>query len=115
MHELSIARNILELVDATCHEQGYSGVETVRVNVGKASGIMTDALVFAFNCAKDETLSVNATLEIHEIPVGGRCRECNSDFISQETIVLNCPRCGGAAFEITTGHELEIFELEVDG
>lgn len=115
MHELSIAMNILDIVSSTCEKQGYSRVDSVRVKIGRASGIMTDSLVFAFDCAKNETIASDANIEVDEVPVGGRCRQCNSSFISKETIVLNCPLCGGTSFKITSGHELEIVEMEVDG
>jgi hydrogenase nickel incorporation protein HypA/HybF len=114
VHELSIAMNILDIVGTTCHEQGYSRVETIRVNVGKASGIMTDSLVFAFEYARNDTVAANATIEINEIPLGGHCSQCDSDFTANERFVLNCPLCGGTSFKITAGHELEIVELEVD-
>lgn len=114
MHELSIALNILDIVQSTCLEQGYTRVDRVRVQIGKASGVMTDPLVFSFDCAKAGTVAEHATLDIDEVPLGGRCRECRSDFRVGEPYVLNCPACGGRAFDIISGHELQVVELEVD-
>ena len=114
MHELSIAMNIIDMIQSACRQQGYDRIGAVRVQVGKASGIMTDALIFAFDTAKTKTMAGNAVLEIDEIPVGGTCGECKADFTTNEPYVFQCPECGGKSFRITMGHELKIVELEVD-
>ena len=114
MHELSIAMNILDIVAQTCREQGYPRVDSVSVRIGRASGIMTEALQFAFECARAGTVADQARILIEEIPVGGQCRECGKDFQVDEAFVFACPLCGGSSFQITSGHELEIAELEVD-
>ena len=115
MHELSIAMSILDIVASTCKEQGHSSVQSVRIRVGNASGIMTDSLVFSFDCAKNGTVAEGANLEIDKIPVGGDCQDCGSGFtVEKSSFVLNCPECGGTDFRISSGYELEIVELEVD-
>jgi hydrogenase nickel incorporation protein HypA/HybF len=113
VHELSIAMSILDIVRDACAEEGCSRVEKVRVRIGKASGIMADSLLFSFDCARSGA-AAGATLEIEEVPVGGHCRDCASDFTVEEKYVLECPLCGGPAFTIDSGHELEVVDLEVD-
>jgi hydrogenase nickel incorporation protein HypA/HybF len=113
VHELSIAMSILDIARDACAEQGSSRVEKVRVKIGKASGIMADSLLFSFDCAKSGG-AAGATLEIEEVPVGGHCRDCGADFTVDEKYVLQCPLCGGAAFTINSGYELEVVDLEVD-
>ncbi len=113
MHELSIALGILDVVRAACEAEGYGRVERVRVRVGKASGVMTVALRFSFDTAREGTVAAAAELEIEEVPVGGRCRDCRADFAVEEKYVFACPRCGGTEFSVETGHELEVVDLEV--
>jgi len=65
MHELSIA---LSLIDTVCDElprlgQGAS-VRSVRIRVGPQSGVVADALTFAFEVAVADTPLVGARLEI---------------------------------------------------
>jgi len=114
MHELSIAMNILDVVMQTCKEQGFRRVDSVSVRIGRASGVMTDALSFAFECARSGTVAEKARFVIEEVPVGGTCNECGGSFQVQEQYVFACPLCSGSSFRITSGHELEILELEVD-
>lgn len=112
MHELSIALGILDIVQETCGKEGIARVEKVRVKIGRASGIMPDALLFSFECARSGTVADGALLEVEEVPVGGHCEDCNRDFTVEEKYVLACPRCGGASFRVHSGQELEIIDLE---
>lgn len=114
MHELSIAMNILDIVASACEEGGHGKVEKVRVKVGRASGVMADSLHFSFECARVGTVAQEASLEIEEVPVGGHCRDCSSDFDVEGKFVLECPLCGGSSFSVDRGRELEIIDLEVE-
>ena len=112
MHELSIALSVLEIVRDAAANSGLSRVDTVRLRVGKATGVLPDALHFAFDCSKAGTAAAAAALQIEEVPIGGRCEDCGREFTSPEPYVLACPLCGGGRFRITTGDELAVLDLE---
>jgi hydrogenase nickel incorporation protein HypA/HybF len=65
MHELSIA---LSLIDAVCEELPRIGanvsVRSVRIRVGPLSGVVPDALTFAFDVAAAESPIAGARLDI---------------------------------------------------
>jgi hydrogenase nickel incorporation protein HypA/HybF len=65
MHELSIA---LSLIDAVCDELPRLGagasVRAIRIRVGPRSGVVADALAFAFDVAVADTPVAGARLEI---------------------------------------------------
>ncbi len=113
MHEASIALSVLEIATENCRKAGYARIESIRLRVGRASAVMTDALLFAFDAVKIDTIAAGATVIIDEIPIGGLCKECGKDFISEEAYVLCCPECGSTSFKINTGRELEIVDMEV--
>ena len=112
MHELSIALSVLDIVKSAAADAGLSRVDTVRLRIGRATGVLPEALHFAFDCSKAGTPAAGAALEIEEVPIGGHCGTCGRDFISPEPYVLACPLCGGGAFRITTGDELAVLDLE---
>jgi len=112
VHELSIALSVLDIVTTAAAGAGLSRVDTVRLRIGRATGVLPDALRFAFDCSKPGTPAAAAALEIEEVPIGGRCDACNRDFTSSEPYVLACPLCGGGTFRITTGDELAVLDLE---
>ncbi len=115
MHEASIALSILDIVQSKCQEEGCSSVDSIRVRIGKAAGILPDSLVFAFDSAKDNTVAKNATLTIETVPVGGTCHDCKKEFtVDDVQYVFSCPRCGSKSFEITSGREMEIVDMEIN-
>lgn len=115
MHEASIALSILDIVQSKCQEEGCSSVDSIRVRIGKAAGILPDSLIFAFDSAKDNTVAKNATLAIETVPVGGTCHDCKKEFTVEDVqYVFSCPLCGSKSFEITSGREMEIVDMEIN-
>ena len=47
MHEFSLARDVLDIVIESAQEHGLTGVSEVRLEVGRASGVSVDALLYA--------------------------------------------------------------------
>ncbi len=114
MHEASIAISMVETVTGLCQQEGYESIERVRLKVGRAAGILPDALLFAFDVAKVGTAADNAELHIEYIPLNGICEECGSHFESDERYVFSCPACSSTAIKITGGDELQIVDMEVN-
>ena len=114
MHELSIALNIIEIAEGACRDEGLGRIEKIRIRVGRASGVLTDALQFSFEAARAGTSAAAAVLEVEEIPLGGSCRSCGGDFTTEEKYVLTCPLCGGSDFSVSQGRELDIVDMEVE-
>ncbi len=108
-----MAESLLEVALENCSRQGFSRIDSIKVLIGKASGVMPDALLFGFNAVKEGTAADQAVLEIEEVPVSGCCNICNKNFTTEDVYVLSCPHCDGASFTITTGRELMITEMEV--
>jgi len=114
MHEVSLALNLLDIIEKKCREERYQTVESVKVRVGKASGVQPEAFSFAFEVVKKDTLARNARFIIDLIPLGGTCTACGSRFETEEAYILECPSCGSSSLQITQGYELEIVEMEVN-
>jgi len=115
MHEASIALSILDIVQSKCREEGGNSVDSITVRIGKAAGVLPESLVFAFEASKDNTVAKNAQLIVEAVPVGGNCNDCKKEFIADEAqYVFACPLCGSASFEITSGREMEIVEMEIN-
>lgn len=108
MHELSITQSIVdEVVD---HTDGRK-VMTVRVRVGRLSGVVPDAMRFCFELVTDGTTLAGAALLIEEPAGKAACRTCGNRFELADLIVL-CP-CGSADVDVTSGRELSVTSVEV--
>lgn len=82
-------------------------VEVVRVRIGHFAGVQPEALRFAWEVLRKDTLSENASLEIEEIPIRARCRVCEGEYAA-EPDDLTCPLCGSLDYELLSGRELDL-------
>jgi hydrogenase nickel incorporation protein HypA/HybF len=113
MHELSIAQSLLDIAVKSCRQNGYKRIESIKVKIGRASGIMPDALLFAFDAVKIGTIAEKASLNIEEVPVSGYCESCKKNFSVDDAFVISCPLCGNISIKIESGRELHIEEMDV--
>lgn len=113
MHELSLVLNLVEIAEASAREAGAERVEVVHLQVGVLSGVVKEALLFAYDIATEGTLLEGSRLEVEELPVVVYCPACGclSELPSPQH--LACPRCGEPTADIRQGTELEIVSLEV--
>lgn len=107
MHELAIAESIVSTV------LGRTGgrVSVVRLQVGRLSGVVPDALTFCFELAAVGTALEGATLEIEEQSGMAHCRDCETDFSMRDAFLL-CD-CGSADVLLLSGRELQVTSVEV--
>lgn len=112
VHEMSVA---LSLVEAACEKASALGgvkVTSLHVRVGALSGVVKDALLFAFDVVAEGTPLSGSRLEIEEVPLTVRCRRCAEDRqLAGPPLV--CPVCEALAPEVVAGRELELHALEV--
>ncbi len=67
MHELSIAINILDIVEKTAQTNGATVVKDIYVDVGALAGVMIPSLEFGLEIAKRNTCALQAAIHIREI------------------------------------------------
>jgi len=113
MHELSLALSLLEAVDAAARREGAQRVESVRLRLGRMSGIVRDALLFSWEVARADTIAHAAALIIDDVPVAVLCPNCKGERAVKDGEGLTCAVCGTVARTIVRGRELELVALEV--
>jgi hydrogenase nickel incorporation protein HypA/HybF len=108
MHELSITQSV---VDAIVEKMNGATVKSVRLEIGKLSGVIPDSVRFCFDVICAGTMLEGATLDIVETPGLARCRDCDGEFQLDDMIML-CP-CGSANVHVLAGQRLRIKSVEV--
>jgi len=112
VHELSIAIAIVDGVLEESERRGGIEVDVVHVRIGRLSGVDRDALLFAYQVAREGTPLASSRLEIEDATATIFCsvceRECEPDF----SVGQFCPQCGAPA-RIVAGDDLEITALEM--
>ncbi|MCI0494622.1 hydrogenase maturation nickel metallochaperone HypA, partial [candidate division KSB1 bacterium] len=86
-------------------------VKSISLRIGRMRQIVPNALFFAFECLSKDTPLEGAEVKIEDIPIKGRCRNCDHEFIL-ENWQENCESCGESQVDIIAGKELEIAEFE---
>lgn len=111
MHELSIARSIVERAQEAL-DPGQR-VLVITLQIGELSGVVEDALRFCFDQATAGTPLEGCRLEIEPVPVSLFCRPCQKEFQPARSSRLVCPDCSQPSGELRRGRELTILSLEV--
>ncbi len=112
MHELSIALSILDLVAEQAECRG-GRVIAVHLKLGPLSGVVKDALLSAYDLAREGTPLAGIDLLIEEAPVVAWCPGCAAQR-APPFPQLCCPVCGTPTPDVVSGRELEVVALEIE-
>lgn len=108
MHELTLADS---LIMAIRDQLGEARVRSVTIEVGKLSGVVPEALTFAFEICTKDTLLTDTVLIVDDVPATARCEECG--VVAQIDSFVAARRCGSVDLKLLTGQELRIKSVEV--
>ena len=113
MHELALARALIEMVDDYAHSQRARRVTRVRVRLGVLSAL-TRALHVSFRAASRGTSCQSARLDIEEVPLTVYCRFCNDVKAPSGPYNFRCPVCGHATPKVVTGREMQLVSIGLE-
>jgi hydrogenase nickel incorporation protein HypA/HybF len=112
MHELAMTQSIIELVEAEARKHGSDRIDEIKLRIGQFTGVVKEALEFAFDAVKHGTLAEEAQLHIEIVPMRMKCKPCDRDFSPNGDLDFFCPLCARPA-EIVSGRELQIEYIEL--
>lgn len=113
MHELALARSLIELVDEYAAKNGATRVKRVNIRLGELSA-MTRALYFCFESASKGSSCDGATLNIEEIPLSVFCHTCDAVKTPSGRFNFRCPDCGFPTPKMVTGREMQLTSIELE-
>ena len=113
MHEVGLMRETLELALRQSAQHGGERILMVKMRIGELSGVVPEALRFAFDAMIVGTIAEHARLEIEWVPARSLCQVCGHEG-SSALFAPDCPACGAPETRLCAGREIELAELEVD-
>jgi hydrogenase nickel incorporation protein HypA/HybF len=113
MHELTLCKNILEIIKQKALEKKCTQVKKIVLEIGELAAVDKAALIFSFNIATIGTMAQNAALQIIDIPGEAFCESCQKLGPLQQYYDA-CQICGSHALQITQGEELRIQSMVVE-
>jgi hydrogenase nickel incorporation protein HypA/HybF len=107
MHELSICRAIIGIVER--HADGR-GVARVCIDVGGLRQVVPETLAGCWELAVEGTALDGAALDVRSLPVAIACRGCGAVTVLEHP-VFRCSACAGQDVAVTSGNELNVTSL----
>lgn len=110
MHELSILKEVIRIVENTVVEQKLNKVASIVLEVGELSGILPNFVKELYPIAVYKTTMEGASLEVQVVPGNARCYGCEEVF----NVVQNdgtCPDCKAKSYEVISGRDFLLKEI----
>ena len=112
MHELSIVTYVIRQVEELAKENELTKVNSVTLEFGEVSGIVTEYLVDCWNWyAKQTPLIEGAQLITETIPAVTWCDDCKKTYPTVK-FGKTCPYCGSGNTWLHQGSEMNIKQIE---
>ena len=111
MHELSIAEELLHIIEKRADQEGIQKVDRINLRIGELSGVFPDSLEFAFEVLSKGKISEGAYINIEMVTPRFRCTNCGNFVVAG---VEKCPICSSSDLSFCGGNELEILSFEGD-
>lgn len=112
MHELSVAEDMLALIEQEANAQGFQSVQAIWLEVGALSHLEPEALHFCFEAVVKDTLAEGARLHIDVAAAEAQCPACQTTFQIQH-YYDPCPECGQFGAPLLSGDQIRIRALDV--
>ena len=113
MHEMSIAKSLINIIHEEMTKNNVGILRTVRLNVGEMAAVVPESLRFCFSVLTAETALEGVRLIMDIVPLKGCCQDCEGIF-QIENFCFICPICGSSQVETIAGKDLSIIEMEVE-
>ena len=111
--EMTKVQSMVDNVKEEMTEKNAVVLKSVRMNIGRMTTVVPDAISFCFNIITKGTELEGAKLYIDVIPVTAECSKCSCRF-EVKNFVFKCPDCGNTEVDIVSGQDLSIVEIEVE-
>lgn len=110
---MSIAQSVLDIAYGEMEKNASASIRKIKISIGEFSGVVKEALEFAFDVLKPETPAARASIEIEVVPMTAKCLDCGEFECKISDLNLFCPACGSVAF-INNGREMKVDYLDLE-
>ena len=111
---MSIAQSVLDIAVGEMEKNASAGIKKIKISIGEFSGVVKEALEFAFDVLVTETpAAAKAAIEIEVVPMTAKCLDCGEFECKISDLNLFCPACGSVAF-INNGREMKVDYLDLE-
>ena len=115
MHEMALARDVLNTVVGAAEGSGAKEVRTVYMTIGSGRDIVNDLFEGLFSHLARGTVAEKAALAVTRVPIRVRCRRCGEVYPLNvyDAKTWDCPACAQKDYALYSGMEFRIDRIEV--
>jgi hydrogenase nickel incorporation protein HypA/HybF len=113
MHEAAIMRGVLDLAESAARKREAKSIKKIKLQIGEFSGVVQEALEFAFEALKPNTLAQDAELEVEIVKLRVACENCPGIDGAVSDFNFRCPQCGHPVV-IVAGREMQLEYLNLE-
>lgn len=113
MHELAVAKSIIEIVNSEAKKQGFTRVLEIRLSVGEYSGVVPECLREFFPYAAKGSPAEGAKIIMQTPESEFECLDCGYRGAVERRRAC-CPQCESTALRMTRGREFFVDSLKVE-
>ena len=110
MHEAAISAALLDQLASMAGQKGWSRILRVKVQLGLLSGVVPEALGFAFEALSQGTPAEGAALVMETEPARFFCERCGD--LDLDRLDFICPNCGDPLCLLQAGRGILLREVE---
>ena len=116
MHEMSLVRDVIEVVSDKALQAGATRVKTVHLTIGQGRDVVMELFDGVFGYLARGTVCEGAQLDVAQPPYMVRCRDCGMIYHidTRDQATWDCPRCTSRMHDVVSGMQFEIDRIEVE-
>ena len=112
MHEMALAEEVRQIVEAAALRENALCVRRVVVEIGRLAAVEPSAFEFCFAAVMRGSVAESATLTLIETAGSGWCEDCAAT-VTVDELYSSCPCCGAYRLRITGGMQMRVREIEI--
>ncbi|MCL1865360.1 MAG: hydrogenase maturation nickel metallochaperone HypA [Spirochaetes bacterium] len=113
MHELGLAMNVKEIVEGAAKDNGAAKIKEINIVVGEFSSVAIEALEFAMEVVKKDSLFHDAKINIKSTKTILLCSECGKETVMKD-FIFKCNSCGSGAVRIIAGDRMYVDSIDIE-
>lgn len=110
---MAIAQSVFDIAFEETQQHTAGKIRKIKLSVGEFSGVVKDALDFAFEVLKPGTRAENAEIEIEIVKLKAVCEKCGETECKLNDLKFTCAECG-QQLTITAGREMTVDYIDID-
>lgn len=114
MHELTIAQEILRIVETSIKPASVERVNRINLTIGALTGVQVDCLEFAVEAITRGTPMAGVNLGVERVEPLFKCKECAGEFEAENWFLCPCPNCGSFRCDLLKGDELSVASVDLE-